>query len=80
MERPQPSHDARCLVILAGAVLEQLIEDYARRIAEDRGSAQIEPGDVRAAATQVLREEISRLPTVIEQELDDYAVRKKRAA
>ena len=80
MVGPNLTHDARCLVILAGGVLERRIEDHARRIAEKRGSAQIEPDDVSAAATQVLREDLSQLPQVIEQELTAYTARKRNAA
>lgn len=80
MEPPHPTHDARCLLILAGGVLEWRIEDQARRIAEKRGAAQIEPDDVRAATTHVLREDLSQIPHLIEQELDGYTARKRSAA
>jgi len=80
VERPNPTHDARCLVIVARGVLERRIEDRARRIAADRGGTQVEPDDVRTAVTEVMQEDLARLSQAIEKELDDYTARKRSAA
>lgn len=80
MARLIPTHEARCLVVLAGQVLERHIEERARGIAESRGASQVESEDVRAGATEVLRENLSQLPAIIEHELEGFEARNRSAA
>ena len=79
MDRPKLTYEARCLVILAGSVLERCIENRAREIAGGRAAAEIAPEDVKAAAG-FLREDVSDLPRLIEQAMDNYKHRSTKAA
>lgn len=76
------SHEARCLVVLAGQVVERQIEQRATRIAAAaaRGSELIGPDDIRAGTAEVLRDIWSSLPSIIEQELDGFEARNRSAA
>ena len=82
MVKLRTSHEARCLVVLAGQVLERQIEQIATRIAAAaaRGADLIEPDDVRAGTAEVLRDFWSSLPSIIEQELDGFEARNRSAA
>ncbi len=80
MVKLRTSHEARCLVVLAGQVLERQIEQLATRIAVARGAELIEPDDVRAGTAEVLRDFWSSLPSIIEQELDGFEARNRSAA
>jgi len=80
MDRPTLTHEARCLVIVAGGVLERCIEDRAREIADRRAAAEIVPEDIKKATTEFLRDELSDLPHLIEQALDNYEHRSSKAA
>lgn len=80
MDRPRLTHEARCFVILAGGVLERCIESRARKIAGDRAAAEIVREDVEKATTHFLREELSDLPDLIEQAIDNYKHRSSKAA
>ena len=81
MVKIRTSHEARCLVVLAGQVLERQIEQIATRIAAAaRGADLIEPDDVRAGTAEVLRDFWSSLPSIIEQELDGFEARNRSAA
>lgn len=61
------THEARCLVILAGGVLERCIENRAREIAESRSDVQITPEDVQKATAEILKKGLCNLPPLIEQ-------------
>lgn len=74
------TRDAGCLRIVAGGILERRIEDRARDLALCRGATAIEPEDVRKAITEVVHQEWSDLPQLIEQEVDACAERSKSAA
>lgn len=80
MGRPTLTHESRCLVILAGGVLERCIENRARTIAASRSADEIAPEDVKNAVTEFLREGLSDLPHLIEQAMDDYEHRSSKAA
>ena len=80
MDRPMLTHEARCLVILAGGVLERCIENRARKIADSRAAAEIAREDVEKATTEFLTEELSALPNLVEQAIDNYKCRSSKAA
>ena len=80
MDRPKPTHEARCYVILAGGVLERCIESRAQKIAASRSAAEIVPEDVEKATTEFLEEELSSLPQLIEQAIARYKHRPSKAA
>ena len=80
MDKPPVTHEARCLIILAGGVLERWIESRARGIAENRAAIEIAPEDVRKAAVEFLKEELSTLPRLIEHAIDDYEHASNKAA
>lgn len=80
MDRPMLTHEARCLVILAGGVLERCIENRAREIAASRSADEIAPEDIDKATTEFLREELSDLPHLIEEAIDKYKHRSSKAA
>ena len=80
MNQPPLTHEARCLVVLAGGVLERCIEDYARKIAHGRATAEIGPDDVKKATTEFFNEELPGLPRLIEQAIDQYQHQTRKAA
>ena len=80
MTSPQLTFDARYLKILAGGVLEQRIVQVARILATERQSRLIEPADVRAAITQVFREDLSHLSQIVEERMAKYPAPMKSAA
>jgi len=80
MDQPMFTHEARCLVIVAGGVLERCIEKCARKIADSRAAAEIVGEDIEKAATELLREELSDLPDLIEQAIDNYKQQARKAA
>lgn len=80
MDRPKLTHESRCLVILAGHVLERCIETRAREIASDRSAVEISPEDVEKASAEFLRDGLSDLPHLIEQALDRYHRESTKAA
>lgn len=80
MDRLKLTHESRCLVILAGGVLERCIEDRARGIANSRSAAEIAPQDVEKATTEFLGEELSDLPRLIEEAISSYEHRSSEAA
>lgn len=80
MDRPKLTHESRCLVILAGHVLERCIETRAREIAGSRSVGEISPEDVERATAEFLREGLSELPCLIEQAIDRYHRQSIKAA
>jgi hypothetical protein len=66
MSKPALSHEARCLLILAGGALERCIEDRARTIAASRSAEQISAEDIEKATAEFLREELSVLPHLVQ--------------
>ena len=80
MDRPMLTHEARCVVILAGGVLERCIEDRAREIAVTRGAAEIAREDVEKAAAELLGEGLPDLPRLIERAINSYKQRSRKAA
>ena len=80
MDRLKLTHESRCLVILAGGVLEQRIENRARGIANSRSAAEIVPEDVKKATTEFLRKELFDLPRLIEEAISSYEHRSNEAA
>lgn len=79
MDRLSLNHKARCLVIVAGEVIEGRIENRAREIALRRNATEIIPADVHRATTEFLRDELSTLPHLIEKTMEDYEHRTKAA-
>ena len=80
MDRLKLTHEARCLIIVAGGVLERGIEKRARRIAEGRAASEIAPEDIEKAAKQFFEEGLSDLPRLIEQAIDNYKHQSTKAA
>lgn len=80
MERPKLTHESRCLVILIGGVLERCIEDHARSIAINRTSDKITPEDIDKAVTEFFGAELTDLPQLIEQAINNYQLRSTKAA
>ena len=80
MDRPKLTHEARCLIIVAGRVLEGGIEKRARRIAESRAASEIAPEDIEKASAEFFSKELSDLPHLIEQAIDNYKHRSSKAA
>jgi hypothetical protein len=74
------THEAKCLVVLAGGVLERFIEKRARRIADSRHSEQTTSIDVENAIDGLTAEELADLPHLIERALDTYKRQSSRAA
>ena len=72
MDQQSLTHQARCLVILAGGVLERSVEDRARQLAASRSSVEITPEDVRKAITEYLTQELSNLPNLIEAAIEKH--------
>ena len=80
MDRPVLTREARCLVILAGGVLERRIENRARTIADSRAAVEIAPEDVEKATTEFLKEKLPDLPHLIEEAIENYKRRSSKAA
>ena len=80
MGQTKLTHEARCLVILAGSVLERCIEKRARKIADSRAMSETAPEDVERATKEFLEEELSDLPQLIQQAIDNYKHRSNKAA
>ncbi len=80
MDRLKLTHEARCLVIVAGAALERRIENRAREIADGRAAAEIAREDVMKATAEFLAEELSNLPNLVERAIDDYQRQLSKAA
>lgn len=80
MDRLELTHEAQCLVIVAGAALERHIENRAREIAGDRAAAEIAREDVTKATAKFLAEELSDLPNLIERAIDNYQQQLSKAA
>jgi len=80
MGRPTLTHESRCLVILAGGVLERCIEDRARTIAANRSADEIVPEDVEKATAEFLAEQLSDLPHFVQRAMSEYRCRSSKAA
>ena len=80
MDRPVLTREARCLVILAGGVLERRIEKHAREIARSRAAVEIAPEDVEKATAEFLGAKLSDLPRLINEAIDSYKRRLNKAA
>lgn len=80
MDRPTLTHESRCLVILAGGVLERCIEDRARTIAASRSADEIVPEDVKKATAEFLAEQLSDLPNLVERAMSKFQCRSSKAA
>ena len=80
MDRLKLTHEARCLLIVAGAALERRIENLAREIADARAAAEIAREDVTKATAEFLAKELSDLPNLIERAIDDYQQQLSKAA
>ena len=80
MDPPVFTHEARCFAILAGGVLERCIEIRARRIAASRSAREIVREDVEKATAEFLEEELSSLPHLIEQAIEEYKDQSTKAA
>ena len=80
MDQPKLTHEARCLIIVEGGVLEGRLRNLAQRIAEARGAGQIESDDVEAALKVLLREQIPELPPLIEKAVEGFKRRSIKAA
>ena len=78
MGKPTLTHEARCLLILAGGVLERCIEDRARTIAASRSADEISPEDVEKATADFLREELSDLPGFVQQAMNKHRYRSRQ--
>ena len=74
------THEARCLLILAGGVLERCIEGRARTIATCRSAEQISPEDIEKASAEFLREELSDLPHLVHRAMSQHRNRSSKAA
>ena len=80
MDQPVLTREARCLAIVAGGVLERRIKRCAERIAHRRGAAEIAADDIEKAVMKSLGEELSDLPDLIKQAIDDYKQQSRKAA
>lgn len=80
MDQPKLTHEARCLIIVAGGVLESRLKNLAQSIAEARGAVQIAGEDVDEAVRAFLGEQIPQLPHLIESAIDEYKRRSAKAA
>ena len=72
MDRPTLTHEARCLLIVAGGVLERRIESRARAIAADQSAKQISPENIEQATEEFLREGLSDFPHLVQQALGKF--------
>lgn len=80
MGRPTLTHESRCLVILAGGVLERCIEDRARTIAANRSADEIVPEDVEKASAEFFAEQLCDLPRLVQRAMSEYRRRSSKAA
>jgi hypothetical protein len=80
MGKPVLAHESRCLLILAGGVLERRIECRARTIAASRSAEQISPEDVKKATAEFLLEELSDLPQLVQRAMSKHRNRSSKAA
>ena len=80
MGKPTLTHESRCLLILAGGVLERRIENRARTIATSRSAEQISREDIEKATADFLREELSDLPHLVRQAMSKHRYRSSKAA
>ncbi|MCX7429035.1 MAG: hypothetical protein NTW96_25840 [Planctomycetia bacterium] len=80
MQRPTLTRESRCLVIAAGWCLERRIEDRARAIAASRSADDISPEDIERATAEFFREELSDLPRLVRQAMNDYRHASTKAA
>lgn len=80
MDRLKLTHEARCLLIVAGGALERRIENRALEISEGREAAEVALEDVKKAITEFLAEELSNLPHLIERAIDNYQRQLSKAA
>ena len=80
MDRIRLSHEARCLTIVAGDVLERCIEDRARAIAVSRSAAVISEDDVTQATREFFNEGLAKLPDLISRATEDFKRRSCQAA
>lgn len=80
MDKPTLTHEARCLLIVAGGVLEDCIRSRARIIATNRSAEQISPEDVEQATAEFLREELSDLPHLVQQSQSEFRNHSNKAA
>lgn len=80
MDRPKPTHESRCQLILIGGVLRKSIENRARAIAAARSAEEIAPEDVEKATKKFLEESLSDLPHLIEEALENYLHQNRMAA
>ena len=72
MRKPALSHEARCLLILAGGVLERRIENRAQTIADNRSADQISPEDIEMATVEFLRGDLSDLPNLVRKAISNH--------
>ena len=80
MDRLKLTHEARCLLVVAGGSLERHIENRARKRAEGRAAAEVAREDVKKAIAEFLAEELSDLPHLIERAIDNYQRQLSKAA
>ena len=80
MDRPTLTHESRCLLILAGGVLEWRIEYRARTIAANRSGHEILPEDVEKATAEFFTEELSDLPRLVREAMSKSRYRSSKAA
>jgi hypothetical protein len=80
MDRLTLTHESRCLIILAGGVLERCIENRARTIAASRSADAVAAEDIDKATREFLREELADLPQLIGEATDEYRRRSSDAA
>jgi hypothetical protein len=80
MGQPTLTHASRCLVILAGGVLERCIETRARTIAAGRSARDITPEHIEEATAEFFREELSNLPCFVQRAMNEYPCHSCKAA
>jgi hypothetical protein len=80
MERPVLTHESRCLLIVAGSVIEYNVEDRARAIAASRSAKEITPDDVRKAMEEFFHEQLSDLPRLVQQAVNKFRCPQDKAA
>ena len=80
MERPKLTRESRCLVIVAGGVLERCIENRARAIAASRSADMIIREDVEAAAADFFADGLSDLPHLVQRAMSEFQYPSSKAA
>jgi len=80
MDRSKLTHESRCLIILIGGVLERCIENRAKSIAASRSAEEIAPEDIDKATSEFISTDLSELPHLIEEAVDNYRHRSSKAA